>query len=66
MNYSGMTLNERLFVSELMDKFETAVIAKDRKTLIDILEKVDIKFNEAEGTIDMIFSNPKKYGFPER
>lgn len=63
MDYSGMTLNERLFEAKLLDQFQAAANAKDRKTLIDILGRVDVKSKEAEWTVDTIFSNPEKYGF---
>ncbi|MBF0618717.1 MAG: hypothetical protein HQL19_00960 [Candidatus Omnitrophica bacterium] len=63
MDFSGMTLNERLFEAKLLDQFQAAANAKDRKTLIDILGKVNVKPKEAEWTIDTIFNNSEKYGF---
>ncbi len=41
--YSGMTVNERLYVSGLMDNFDAAVKGKDTETVIAILKKVGLK-----------------------
>jgi hypothetical protein len=40
--YAGMTVNERLYVSGLMDEFDKAVTKKDVKRVILILEKVGL------------------------
>jgi len=40
--YSGMTVNERLYVSGLMDEFDAAVQKKDAERVRAILEKVDL------------------------
>jgi hypothetical protein len=44
--YSGMTVNERLYVSGLMEKFDNAVKGKDINEIISILKSVDLT-NEA-------------------
>ena len=41
--YAGMTVNERLYVSGLMDEFDEAVEKKDAEKLRSILEKVELK-----------------------
>lgn len=40
--YVGMTVNERLFVSGLMDEFDHAVMARDVDAVVAMLMKVDI------------------------
>ena len=41
--YKGMTVNERLYVSGLMDEFDNAVKDKNIKKIKSILEKVELK-----------------------
>lgn len=41
--YKGMTVNERLYISGLIDDFEKAVAQKDRKKVVSILQDVEIK-----------------------
>ena len=56
-----MSVNERLFDSWLLDDFDMAVIEKDRREMISILERV---FVENPGTtVDAILDDPKKYGY---
>jgi len=40
--YAGMTVNERLYVSGLMDEFDEAVQKKDTEKVRAILEKVEL------------------------
>lgn len=40
--YAGMTVNERLYVSGLMNEYDKAVKDKDAQRVRDILEKVDL------------------------
>ena len=40
--YMGMTVNERLFVSGLMDSYEKAIKCRDFAKAAEILEKVEI------------------------
>lgn len=42
MDYSGMTVNERLFVSGLLKDFELAKKQNDVIRIIDILRKIDV------------------------
>ncbi len=42
MNYSGMTLNERLYKIGLIEEFEKALARKDREKVISILNKVKV------------------------
>lgn len=40
--YGGMTVNERLYVSGLLDKFDRAVKNKDTQNIISILKEVEM------------------------
>lgn len=40
--YAGMTVNERLYVSGLMDEFDKAVEEKNSEKIRTILEKVEL------------------------
>lgn len=40
--YTGMTVNERLYVSGLMDEFDEAVEKKNTEKVRAILEKVEL------------------------
>jgi hypothetical protein len=40
--YKGMTVNERLYVSGLMEKFDLAVEKKNIEKVVAILKKVEI------------------------
>lgn len=42
VQYKGMTVNERLFVSGQMDEFDRLVSAKDVDGIRALLEKVEI------------------------
>ena len=43
MDYSGMTVNERLYLSGKLDKFDNAVSQKNVKEVVKILKEVDLK-----------------------
>jgi hypothetical protein len=40
--YKGMTVNERLYISGLMDAFDKATKEEDIKKVIEILKEVEI------------------------
>ena len=58
-----MTVNERLFAAKLSEVFDLAVNKRDKEQLLEILKKVELSDEQANSTIDAIFSNPKKYGY---
>ncbi|MGM8363820.1 hypothetical protein ACSV4D_18050 [Flavobacterium sp. ARAG 55.4] len=43
MDYGGMTVNERLYESGKLDKFDKAVAQKNVKEVVKILKAVDLK-----------------------
>jgi len=43
MKYSGMTVNERLYISGLLQKFDDAVKEKDINKIIKILKEVELE-----------------------
>ncbi len=53
--YAGMTVNERLYVSGLMDEFDEAVKEKKTEMVRAILEKVEL----TEKSIKPILENLK-------
>ena len=55
MDYTGMTVNERLYVSGLIDEYYKAVEEKDADKVADILSKINI----GDGNIRSIL---EKYG----
>ncbi len=65
-DYSGMSVNERLFGALLLDDWDSAIIARDRQRAIEILGDVDMDETSAAQTVDTTLSNPSEYGFAPR
>lgn len=42
MNYTGMTVNERLYASGLINEYDKAVRKKDVKKIVEILNEIEI------------------------
>lgn len=55
MNYSGTTLNERLYQSGDLKRFNKALRKKDREELTEILKSVEIENPD----IDFLIENTK-------
>jgi hypothetical protein len=53
--YRGMTVNERLWVSGLMDEFDKAVEEKDIDRVVSVLKEVEL----TEGNIHPILKQLK-------
>ena len=58
MDYSGMTVNERLVVSGLYKEFEQAIKNKDNNALINVLKKISLNDKDIDGYL-------KKYKMQE-
>jgi hypothetical protein len=41
-NYSGMTLNERLFAAGILDEFDAAIDEKNRERVVELLCAVEV------------------------
>ncbi len=52
--YVGMTVNERLYISGLIDKFDYAVKRKDVSTIVSILKKVELKEESIKPILDSL------------
>ncbi len=62
-DYSGMTLNERLFAAGLLDQFDAAARRRDRAQLVELLKLVQLNQTEAEASADALLEKPEKYGY---
>ena len=63
IDFSGMTVNERLFAAGLLDGFDAAARKRDRAKLVDLLKRVDLSQSDAEFSADTVLSNPSMYGY---
>lgn len=60
-DYSGMTVNERLFAAGLVDAFDDAARRRDRDKMIELLRRVEVE--TPEWSVDTILAHPERYGF---
>jgi hypothetical protein len=58
---AGMTVNERLFYVGALDRWDAAVRQRDRDTMIDLLQQVEV--SDPHLTVDAVLANTKRYGF---
>jgi hypothetical protein len=56
-NYSGITVNERLYDAGLLDDFFKAANKKDRNKMIALLMLIELERSQAEETTDTILKN---------
>ncbi len=63
MKYTGMTVNERLYILGLIDCFSKAIKEQDFQKAIDILIQTELTFKQASSIVDEIKNNPKKMDF---
>ena len=62
-NYSGMTVNERLFEAGLMAEYQAAARARNRDLMISVLTRVALSKEDAAFTADAVLANPARYGY---
>ncbi len=60
-DFSGMTVNERLFTADLTDAFDAAVRRRDRARMVELLRAVAVE--DAESSADAVLADPKRYGY---
>jgi len=61
--HAGMTVNERLYHAGLMDKFDAAILARDKAKAISILRQTELPVEAATETVTVILKNPGMYGY---
>ena len=61
--YAGMTVNERLIEANLLKEFDQAARKRDREQMFDLLQKVEMTYDQAVYTVDTILANPSHYGY---
>lgn len=59
----GLTLNERLRVAGLVDKFDAAIAAGDQAEAVKLLVKTGLRKPEAEDKVNNILADPRAYGY---
>jgi len=59
--FAGMTVNERLFVADLLQAWDASIRTRNRSRMIHILKSVDMG-DEAAITADAVLADPEKYG----
>ncbi|HXR85320.1 MAG TPA: hypothetical protein VN728_00030 [Stellaceae bacterium] len=57
-----MTVNERLFMAGLLEKFEDAAQKRDRASMVAFLGDVELA-EQSASIADAILANPAKYGY---
>lgn len=59
----GMTVNERLYMLGLMEKFDSAIRSRNKKASESVL--IEAKYSEAQAseTVAVILNNSTKYDF---
>lgn len=61
--FGGLTLNERLHVSGLLQKFDEAIHSRNKEEAVKLLLKTGMRKVEAEETASEIIRDPKAYGY---
>lgn len=56
-NYSGMSVNERLYDAGLLDDFFKAANKKDRNEMVALLVSIELERSQAEKAADTVLNN---------
>ncbi|HZV36019.1 MAG TPA: hypothetical protein VFB72_15695 [Verrucomicrobiae bacterium] len=59
--YAGMTVNERLFVSGLLERFRIAARRGDRRGMISMLKRLSLSDKYAAQWVDTMLGDPKAF-----
>jgi hypothetical protein len=62
VDYSGMTVNERLVAARLVGRWDAAIEVRDRTAALDVLNQVELA-SQAADIVDAVLADPQKYGF---
>ena len=62
--YGGMTVNERLFNTGLLDAFHNCIANSDDHGAVRILTNVELNPEEARAIVAAIRQSPAKFGYP--
>jgi hypothetical protein len=57
-NYSGMTVNERLFAAGLIEAFDAAIACQNRTKIVQILDGVGLTRDDVEKIVELTMSVP--------
>lgn len=60
---AGMTVNERLVLTGLLDEFGATARERDRDGMIAVLVRAGLPRDAAVATADALLANPKRYGY---
>jgi len=61
--FKGITVNERLYESGLLEEFDFAINARNEKRAKDVLIATGLNGHQANETVEAILRDPKAYGF---
>jgi len=59
----GMTVNERLSVAGLIERFDAAARGREESVMVAILRQVDLAEADAAACAAAILANPVKFGY---
>ena len=62
VDYSGMTVHERLFSAGILKAWDAAAESRNRKRMVELLSWVGLA-DQANQIVDAVLSIPKRYGF---
>ena len=62
-DYSGMTVNERLFAADQLDAYDDAARNRDLDAMVAILVGVQLTPDQARETSEAVLADPAKHGY---